>query len=383
MIVIKKNMPFLYLASISFVMGSSAYLKSFSLIGLMVDAIQLFVLGYCFLYAIKEERQNIYTYLVILFYTALGIATYMGSREFTSFIVYAIQGIGATSFVCYGTEKCPKEMIRALRNTILFFVLLNLLLMIIKPNGFSGTGNTTYYLLGYRIAFTPFVCAMCFFAMIDDCIAGKRVSLTTIFSVCVAYVTVFLENVSTGIVTLTLVLGFLLFCQYRKRMFNLYHFYVLYLIVFISIVVFNIQYHIPFFSYFLTDILGKDLSFDNRTTIWMYTLAEIIRKPIIGHGVTGGGGILVQFEYRTATLSAHNQFLNTLWEGGMAAFLAFGGMCIRIAYCIRKAGTKKTAVITGCFIVGLFIMMFTEVQMTKSFVFLMFAMAACLPNIEN
>lgn len=383
MIVIKKSTPFLYFASISFVMGSSAYLKSISQVGLIMDVMQLFVLGYCLFYLVKDKQRMLYPYMVILFYVVLGISTYLGSREYNSYIVYAIQGIGATLFVCYGAERCPKEMVRSLRNTVGFFVLLNLLLMLFMPNGFSGIGSTTYYLLGYRIAFTPFICAMVFFALLDDCLAEKRISVTTIFMIGIAYVTVFLENVATGIVTLTAAIAIMLFCMYRRKMFSLYKFYIFYTIIFISIVVFNIQYHIPFFSYFITDVLGKDLSFDNRTTIWMYTLAEIIRRPILGYGVTGGGGVLVEFEYRKAMLSAHNQILNTLWEGGIAALLAFGGMCIRVAYCIKRLETEKTAIITGCFIVGLFVMMFTEVQMTKAFIFLIFAMAACLPDIEE
>ena len=94
-------------------------------------------------------------------------------------------------------------------------------------------------------------------------------SVITGVSLIIGVITVWIKNVSTGIVTILVVMILLKIMGTKKKNIELYQIYILYSIIYILIVGFNIQYHIPFLSYFLQDILGKDLTFDNRTTIWL------------------------------------------------------------------------------------------------------------------
>lgn len=152
--------------------------------------------------------------------------------------------------------------------------------------------------------------------------------------------------------------------------------YLIYAIGFVLIVVYNIQYKLPFFSYLLEDVMHKDLSFDNRTTIWASTIVAFLKQPLFGYGVTGGGGVLVEFKYRVATLSAHNQILNTLYEGGIVSFVFFMIMFGVVADNIKKCFSLKLNRLYSCFLIGYLMIMFTEVQTTKALLFITLSIIA-------
>ena len=116
--------------------------------------------------------------------------------------------------------------------------------------------------------------------------------------------------------------------------------------------------------------MHKDLSFDIRTTIWASTIAAFLKQPLFGYGVTGGGGVLVEFKYRVATLSAHNQILYTLYEGGIVSFVFFVIMFGVVAEKIKKCFSLKLNRLYSCFLIGYLMIMFTEVQTTKALLFI-------------
>lgn len=381
--ILQKHTLFLYVAAISFAAGSSAYIKGFSLFSLAINAIDFLVLLYCLLRLIKNNNINKYTCLVILLYMLLGFSTVLGTSEYSSFIVYAVQGIGATVFINYELSRYPVDTVRVLRNVLMIFIALNAIQLILLPNGFYGTANTAVHLLGYRIAFTPFVITEIFFSLLYDFMTNEKncISAFSLISVAAGYFTVFIKNISTGIITLTVVLILLAVCNYRKLKFDLYSFFIIYAVLFVGIIIFNIQYHDPIISYFLVEVLGKNLTFDNRTTIWNASIKEISDLPILGHGITGGGGISVKFKYRAAVLSAHNQILNLMWEGGAAALAVFLGMSMRIARAVKNVENNEISYLCSCAVIGFFVLMFTEVQMTKALIFLLFATVVDIPKL--
>ena len=97
--VINKNKVLCYIVASCFVMGSSAYLRSISIVAMAINLIEAMVVCYYGLYLIKRKDYNIYSILVCCFYIVLGIATCLGTKEYESYIVYAVQGIGATLFL--------------------------------------------------------------------------------------------------------------------------------------------------------------------------------------------------------------------------------------------------------------------------------------------
>lgn len=381
---ISKSTLFLYIATASFVLGSSAYIKINSAVGLSIDAFQACILAYCFLNLYMQKRVGTYFWLVVLFYLFIGVSTLIGTKQYATYIVYAVQASSATIFIKYGIENYPLEIFEVLRNVLITVIILNFVLVLAFPEGFTVVSNVNYHLLGNRIAFTPFLMAAIFFSFVQDYVENQgHVSVYTYGTIIICYITALFESVATGIVAISVVLLVFLLLNSEKIRISLSVFYIVYAVVFVAIVVFNIQYNIPFFSYFLVDVLNKDLTFDNRTTIWLATIEAFMKKPILGYGLTGGGSIQVQFTYISKTLTAHNQILNTLYEGGVLAFSVFVALCGYISNAVKKYKTDILAKICTAFVIGFFFIMFTEVQMEKAIIFLLFATAANVPAIMD
>ena len=378
---ISKHSILLYIMAICLVAGSSGYLRLLNGASFVIKFIEgIMVLYYLYLNLFKVHKIEKYSALIIVFYALLLLSTIMGTKDYSTFFVCMIQGISATLFLEYEIRHNYVNIIKVLRNVLLAFLIVNLFLLLVAPNGFAGSGAQTYYFLGYRIGFTPFVVAELFFSFCYDFLTNTKLSRFTIFFFFLGYATVIIKNVSTGIAGITIVLILITIFYFIKRCIDYKLFLILYGIVFIGIVFFEIQYKSSTLSYFLIDVLGKeDLTFDNRTTIWAATILDFMKSPILGHG--SGALVSVNFVYSTPLLPAHNQILSILNEGGLLSLGIFILINLQIDKSIKKVKHSFLEIILLSFLAGYFLMMITEIQTTKALVFLIFATAVHLPNI--
>ena len=355
--------------------GSSAYIKTNHTASMAINGIEAIAVVFLILEEIKNKSFNAYSYAMIAFYVSLGISTYLGSSEYKSYIVYFVQALTATLFVEVALKRKKIEAVVVIRNVLFFFLLINLITLILFSQGlgvygYNESSDNYYYFLGLRIAFTPFILTELLLSHIVDYLQEKKLSSFTRMSFAVGLLTLFIEKIATGLLAIVIIYALMFLVRRKNIKLNMYAIYLIYAIGFILIVVYNIQYKLPFFSYLLEDVMHKDLSFDNRTTIWASTIAAFLKQPLFGYGVTGGGGVLVEFKYRVATLSAHNQILNTLYEGGIVSFVFFVIMFGVVAEKIKKCFSLKLNRLYSCFLIGYLMIMFTEVQTTKALLFI-------------
>ena len=378
---VRKSTVFMYILAIALIAGSSAYIKLNHSISMMINIVEMAAVVFLLLEELMSKSLNRYSYVLIAFFVTLGISTYLGSCEYNSYIVYFIQALTATLFIERGVKKKKTETLIVLRNVLFFFLLINLVTLIAFPQGlgrygYNASKDNFYYFLGLRIAFTPFVITELFLSHIVDFMQEKKISSFTKVSFGIGVLTFLIEQVVTGLVAIVIIYALLFVIMRKNIKVNMFLIYFIYAMGFILIVVYNIQYKIPFFSYLLEDVMHKDLSFDNRTTIWAATIASFIKRPLWGYGATGGGGVLVEFKYRVATLSAHYQILNSLYEGGIISFSFFVIMFGLVAEKIKKYSSIKVTKVYTCFLIGYLMIMFTEVQTTKALLFITLAIIA-------
>jgi len=369
------------LSSDVLIAGSSAYIKTNHTVSMAINGIEAIAVVFLILEEIKNKSFNAYSYAMIAFYVSLGISTYLGSSEYKSYIVYFVQALTATLFVEVALKRKKIEAVVVIRNVLFFFLLINLITLILFSQGlgvygYNESSDNYYYFLGLRIAFTPFILTELLLSHIVDYLQGKKLSSFTRMSFAVGLLTLFIEKIATGLLAIVIIYTLMFLIRRKNIKLNMYAIYLIYAIDFILIVVYNIQYKLPFFSYLLEDVMHKDLSFDNRTTIWASTIAAFLKQPLFGYGVTGGGGVLVEFKYRVATLSAHNQILNTLYEGGIVSFVFFVIMFGVVAEKIKKCFSLKLNRLYSCFLIGYLMIMFTEVQTTKALLFITLSIIA-------
>ena len=86
---------------------------------------------------------------------------------------------------------------------------------------------------------------------------------------------------------------------------------IIYIILIVQIVLFVILVlisNIDIFSYFIINVLNRDLTLTDRTVIWKITIEKIIQKPLFGNGYVYGKDFQRMLPYIIG-VNAHNTYL--------------------------------------------------------------------------
>ena len=116
---------------------------------------------------------------------------------------------------------------------------------------------------------------------------------------------------------------------------------------------------------FVGNLFGKDATFSGRTIIWGMVLAEIMNNPVWGSGIISSEEA-IDLMGNYAFVNSHNQWLQTLWQGGLILLLVF--VCF-FYYGIKKITRQfidvKLKFTFAVFIFALFVEMTMEVIFTN------------------
>ena len=253
--------------------------------------------------------------------------------------------------------------------------------MLIRPNGLYGAARTAYDLLGFRIAFTPFVFVAVFLGVLFDRMNNEVFfSVKTLITIAISAFTVLFKDVGTGIVSVAAFLVLAVFVLLGGKLPRIWFIYIGYLAVSISIIVFGIQNRIPLFSYLLEDVLGRDLTFDNRTYIWNSTMWAISNKPWLGYGINSSAPIV--FPSSVKNLPAHNQLLCILADMGIVGFISFCSLFVITGSSISRYKSEKLRGIMLAGMIAMLIIFFTEIQSTKCLMFIVMIYAYKCRDLE-
>lgn len=369
---------------IAFIMivGSSAYLRV--TVPFFIPLLTIFCTTVAVVYLIKslnEHKKLFYFVIITVFYIWAYITTYLGTKSGTLYI-YIAESLAATIYVGYMIDGHAPELFDAVRNSSFVILLMNFALLLVKPGGFFGTGNTTLYFLGYRIGFTPFVLLAVVATLLYDYSVNQACSIYSLCIIAISLATVIIKDVGTGLVSLVVVLGLTVtFTVLKRDIFSIWLVYILYVIGFIAIVIFEVQMTFKPLSYILVDVLDKDVTFDNRTYVWRSALPEILNKPIIGHGIDST--LVAVFGRNTRVVTQHNQTLNIFADLGLIGFIIFAFIFIYIGIQITKLRDRRLKIIAVATVVSVLLVFFTEIQTTKINVFFILAFLANVRFLEG
>lgn len=374
---LNKKICILYIAVMVMLMRSSATLREVFLLNDAMILLEIVVFIYFGIKCCAYQKKSKFLITFLTYYFFLLLSTVMGSQDYKAFFVYTVQAVGTVFIVEYGIRKEKLLLIKVIRNCLAVLAIMNLVSLLLFPDGFSFIGETGYYILGIRIGFSPFIILLLMVVLIYDRLSfGKYITKKGTVILIVGFLNLALQQVQTGVFTFIGIL-FLLFYLQRQRikLLTFHKFIIVFFAVFVSIVFFSAQYHIPFFTELLVDVMGKDLSFNNRQFIWAASIRDIIQKPVWGYGMTTGGDVFVPFEYTSRIVTSHNQILHVLHEGGLISFSLFMYMFALIGKKISYYRHNYIVQIVFATIIGFFLMMLTEVQSQKALIFFLMALA--------
>lgn len=96
-------------------------------------------------------------------------------------------------------------------------------------------------------------------------------------------------------------------------------------------------------------LLGRTMSFTNRTVVWARTVLYIIQKPVFGWGMFGKEA--TDLLGNQAFVNAHNQILETLWQSGIAGLILFSILMLLVTRSIgRISGNGRNVFFSFMFI---------------------------------
>lgn len=141
--------------------------------------------------------------------------------------------------------------------------------------------------------------------------------------------------------------------------------FVILMAFFIFIIIFSVQ---QYFSFFIVDILGKDITFTGRTYVWEKVLNLIQEKPIIGYGWNSSldevQGILSWEEYTTVQ-HAHNFILNIAYKSGIIASVFYCYFLWKISIKIDNYDEMQEKMSMKVIYVGFLVLMTFEAYPTN------------------
>lgn len=286
----------------------------------------------------KKVRYDKYFIFFILYYFIILISTIINKSDVKSIIYESVNSI-IPFYILFSEEPNEKnKMINSAGNLLLFIGIINLITVIFFPNGLYNQGmERNYYFLGHsNISIRYLLPGVCF-TIVSELYRYNRIKIKSIVFILLISLTLILTWPATAImgfsifIILMIVLNrFNIFAKTISPL-KMFLFSVTssYLIIF-----FNIQYY---FGSFLTKVLHRDLTFTNRTEIWERAIKYISANPILGLGRTTE---LYRRDILKAT-SAHNQFLNILFEGGIVLLIYFIILTIFSSSNAYKCENKK------------------------------------------
>lgn len=314
-------------------------------------------------YFIFRGKKNYKTPFVFVFSLLLSlfVSTIINSSSMHQFFAFAYPILAYTSFFIWIGESQSRLIlfVKIISNYYLVILIINLSLLILSPNLFGEA-----YFLG-RENYVGYCLLVGFlYNSINAYLLGRKIQMI-IYTVLMIVNNMLIWSSTTVVATLFLLA--VMFVPVLKSFFQKIPFYLLlisYCVVFIFVVIMSTIgfFDGTFVEKFIIDILGKNMSYSGRDVLWEEAMLLIMQKPLLGYGVVKDGNI-IQFitkEGNLGSLSAHNQFLQSIYEGGVIVLLIIISSLLYLGKRIDMCSVKFVSLLFKSVVFALLLMYLTE-----------------------
>lgn len=342
------------------IIRNSLHLEIFPPVHVLFSGLRFLAWGIFLMLIIRSPRKlDSIAFWFVLYGGIIGYSTiiHKSSSIFPvvsiAFDVFMLWGLFKLYLPSYG-ELIYKTIIRS----FCFCIILNFVILLIYPNGFGA-----FFLLGgnYNQMGRTIIPAIGIYGYYTILYHREKISFYIISLI--SFLTLFIVGSKTSIVGLSLLFLFYFIKSNRIRTWLFLGFVFVYF-AFQAVVVF-VQMDLSeyeYIRYFVEDILHKDLTFTQRTTVWMKSLLLIQDSPIIGYGYCSPDW----YEGYLHVKHTHNLILQILMSGGICALSVF---VLQIVSVIIKQKANNSPAIQFLFFV-LWIFLFMMIMEVYTFVYL-------------
>lgn len=291
---------------------------------------------------------------VFLIYGSLLVSTIIEEGDIRRFfsMFYCPLGLAAYFTICSKNIKVASRFLGAVGPFMYLITFIEFVFILAFPNGIFINGSKTglYFLGGENLLGFPLMVAL--LLVYSDYYLNhksKRYLYSFILMHILSIVMVFSGGNLSGTLLAYVIILFPVVRPVVSRV-SLSKIILVFVAVFVVIIVFqNLEnlLSLPIVQYLIQDLLGKNLTLTNRTVIWIAVIEGIVAHPIFGNGIRESVNL---FFFHHSKYSAHNQFLQSLYEGGIMLYLAAIPLVVMSSKAIRdlrKAGIVFKAVPVG------------------------------------
>lgn len=336
--------------------------------------------GIMFCFYLIKPKMSYFGLSVVIFYWLILIFTLIHGHDFKNAVFKSIEGFLLLLIFNIYQGKFPL-LLKTIAASFSFCIYINLLFMLLFPdwafqaeeslNSFFLGGN--YNQMGPRMLLGILLNILC-------CNYNKKWRINTFITIFVSITTLLIVGSMTSLSTLTL------FCLCAmvpsvRLLKNIAASYFLFYIFFTLFVVLSGEslHNNEIAVYIVEDVLGKDITFTNRTSMWDAALRVIEQSPIIGYGWVTKEWYLSHLS--PFAIGAHNFLLSIFIYGGIVLFIDFCWMVFSAA--TRLLGhLDKPGVTLLLAIVTILFMMCFEVY-DPFFIILLLTLAYYYPQIQE
>ena len=239
--------------------------------------------------------------------------------------IYPVYFVGIVAFWFLANdwfiEKGSLKLLEASRRYVGIVIVITLIQQILAPGLFGYTMSmnartfftSDNYLGYYYVAYIAV-------SFILDFVKHKRVQPLTYVMLGVCMASIIISWSVKSVIGIAFIVLYILLIYRRKiaRLFGLRTLTILFVVIFIGVVFFNVQENfVDFFSRYF----GKSSTLSVRYFIWTQALQNIKAQPIFGYGIRAGQRLMLQQTLAGNARSSHNLVLELILEGG---FIGFG-----------------------------------------------------------
>jgi len=240
----------------------------FSFVDRCYDLICIFSALAALILTLKSKRISVITILIFFFFGILNISNIMSNGLLNNGMIISLYGFSLCLISDYCIRKNSFHFFKAMQILLSILIIANFVGICLFPNGLNLYSNTDFNavgcLLGYKNSLIIYIIPALLSSFIVSLTKYNKLTTFDYFLTFLSFLSVILVNSSTSIITMFIITLYVLF--YRKlskiKTLNIKNYYLGSLVLNFSIVVFRIQ---NIFSYFIVDVLKKNLTFTGRT----------------------------------------------------------------------------------------------------------------------
>ena len=339
-----------------------------SFLNLLDNAFLMAALGYLF---INKYRPSKFIVFVAIYFSFVITMSFINKTAIADIhlIISNIKIVVFMALVEFALSKRETFAVNNLFYVLFMFVTLDSLSIVIFPDGLYQSSivwnewSTSYnaqWIYGNKnshVCWFSMLILLSYWRYINSYKLKDKLILFSVLAMSIVAMLIIQSMTSVAVIAI-IILGVCLsmmknFVQ-RINM-NIYFIYIIYAIL----LIFVLSGFTSFLQPIVTEFMGKDMSFSNRIYIWAQVLVLFLQKPLFGWGMVSvdeSADILGS----AAFTNAHNQILNTLWQGGIIGLLLVIAMLFIIAKKINLNKNKGIKVFLGLMIFAILIEMMFE-----------------------